>query len=92
MDEILERITGLESGVAEILQRLNDPTRDRVWYGVNEAAKILGKDVYTVREWCREARIHAEKMPERRGKAEKWRIHRDEIARYRDDGLLPLRK
>jgi hypothetical protein len=50
---------------------------------------MLNKNSYTVREWCRQGRINATKRPERRGGAELWNISAAEIARIRDEGLLP---
>jgi excisionase family DNA binding protein len=61
----------------------------REWYTVDEVAELLGKRPYTVREWCREGRINARKRPERRGGAELWNISAAEVARYRDEGILP---
>ena len=85
MDEVINRLTNLETGVEKILQHLNDPARAQEWFTVGEAAGLLGKDDYTVRQWCLERRCHAEKMP---GKSGKWRIHRDEIRRIRENGLI----
>ena len=66
------------------------PAVAREWYDVEEAAKLLGKRPYTVREWCRHGRINARKRSERRGGAELWNISAAEIARIRDEGLLPV--
>lgn len=61
---------------------------DREWFTPAEIALELGKAEFTVREWCRNGRVQAFKIGERGGVGE-WRIHRDEIARYRNEGLLP---
>lgn len=61
---------------------------DREWFTPAEIALELGKAEFTVREWCRNGRVQACKTGERGGVGE-WRIHRDEIARYRNEGLLP---
>lgn len=58
------------------------------YYTVEEAAKLLGKSAYTVRQWCLEGRVNAGKRAERRGVAEVWGISAVEIERYRNEGLL----
>jgi transposase len=59
------------------------------WYTVDEAAGILGKASYTVREWCRLGRIRAEKQRHARGPHPEWVIADEELARVRREGLLP---
>jgi hypothetical protein len=65
------------------------PATPRLSYSVEEAAGLLSKRPYTVREWCRNGQINATKGSERRGESALWRISADEIERYRNDGLLP---
>jgi hypothetical protein len=60
------------------------------WYTPAEVAKLLGKKVYTVREWCRLRRINARKRNSGRGEAEEWEIPAAEVERYRNHGLLPI--
>ena len=84
------RLTGIESMLAQIHESLTDPKAGREWYTVEEAASLIGRRPYTVREWCREGRINATKRSEKRGGAELWNISAAEITRYRDDGLLDL--
>ena len=93
----LEYISGIEAQIAEmrtmlvqILGRLAEPKETREWYTVEEVAALLGKSPYCVREWCRLGRINATKRSERRGGAELWNISAAEVARWQDDGLLPL--
>lgn len=78
--------------ILQIQARLGGPQLTRESYNVDEAAKLLGKRPYTVREWCRDGRINASKRSERRGGAELWSISAAEIARYKDEGLLPPRR
>jgi hypothetical protein len=42
-----------------------------------------------VREWCRAGRARATEWLERRGGAELWNIPAGEVARVKDEGLLP---
>ena len=74
--------------LAEIRCLLAAPQAAREWYSVEEAAKLLGKSAYTVREYCREGRINARKRSERRGGAELWNVSAAEITRIKDEGFL----
>lgn len=67
------------------------PAIDREYFSVQEFADLVERDPYTVREWCRLERIHAEKCDTGRGDAKSWKISVDELARYQDHGLLPTR-
>lgn len=57
---------------------------------VNQAARLLERRPYTVREWCRLGRINAHRALSGRGPYSDWRISREEISRIRAEGLLPL--
>jgi Helix-turn-helix domain len=92
-----EFVTGFEAQITEIHTMLvqihgmlAQPKEAREWYTVEEVAALLSKSPYSVREWCRFGRINATKRSERRGGAELWSISAGEIARYRDEGLLPI--
>jgi excisionase family DNA binding protein len=84
------RLTGIETMLAQIHESLTDPKAAREWYTVEEAASLIGRKPYTVREWCREGRINATKRPEKRGGTELWNISATEITRYKNEGLLSL--
>lgn len=60
------------------------------WYTPSKVADIVGKKVYTVREWCR---INARKRQTGRGNAAEWEISAEEIERYKNHGLrsIPLK-
>jgi hypothetical protein len=99
--ELLNLLTNLQASIdgvrdelgtlsAELRAKPSAPAEPRQWYTVEEAASLLGKRPYTVREWCRHGQINAAKRTERRGKAALWSVSAEEIARYRDEGLLPL--
>lgn len=59
------------------------------WYAIAEAAEVLGKAPFTVREWARLGRINALKRPSGRGKASEWMIAHREVERIQNKGLLP---
>ena len=75
---------------AAILTIQGNSSGDRTAYTVQEAADLLGKGTYTVRQWCLEGRINATKRAEKRGGTEVWNISAVEIERYRNEGLLPV--
>lgn len=84
-------IAELKQELAEVKASANAPVANeqltiRENYTVTEFAAETGKCAYTVREWCRLGRVHAEKTDD-----DEWRIPREELARYRDHGLLPAR-
>jgi hypothetical protein len=58
------------------------------FFSVEEAAREVGKAEFTVRKWCREGRINAEKRECGRGVYGEWIISRGEIIRYKNEGLL----
>jgi hypothetical protein len=60
------------------------------WYGTDEVAMILGKAEFTVREWCRNGRVHAEKKGSGRGKYQSWVVSHQELQRIQKEGLLPI--
>ena len=89
----------LEASQKQILDRLDElneqflmPATVRDCYSPIEAAVLLGKRPFTVREWCRLGRIKAKKQPCGRGASDSWEIFQDEIERIRNHGLLPVPK
>ena len=75
---------------AEIKAKPIPVVEPRVAYTVEEVAKLLGRDTYTVRDWCRLGRVNAHKRTERRGGSARWGISAEEVTRYRNEGLLPV--
>ena len=85
VEERLERIEGM---LAVLVER--QTVRD--FYTVEEFARIVGRAEYTCREWCRQGRIAAKKLPHGRGNEGEWRVPHEELLRYQKEGLLPLRR
>lgn len=85
-DEITQRLDRIE----DLLHRLLQTRVEQEYYSTADAARILGKADFTVREWCRHGRVHAEKRPCGRGNSQEWMISHEELERIQSEGLLPL--
>jgi hypothetical protein len=86
LDGLMAEVSALR---AERMTLTAGPVLPRTAYSVKETAALLGRDEYTVREWCRLGQVNAHKGG-RCGKHVLWRIATDEIQRYREEGLLPI--
>ena len=84
-DELLARLTKIETMLASLVEQRTI----KEWYSTSEVATILGKAEFTVREWCRLGRVHAEKKKSGRGVAGEWIVSHAELIRLRNEGLLP---
>jgi transposase len=80
-----ERLERIEAMLGILVER-----QHREWYSTEQAARLLDKGVYTVREWCRRGRIKAEKRMSGRGAWPQWVINHAELLRYQREGLLPV--
>jgi hypothetical protein len=93
----LDQISVADSSVLERLDRLeallNQLVQQRAvkdWYTTAEAAQLLGRAEFTVREWCRLGRVHAQKRRSGRGRSREWVLSHAELLRIQREGLLPL--
>lgn len=84
-----EEMTVILDELRAIKKLLLDQKTIRDWYTTEEFAEVVGKAEFTVREWCRLHRIHAEKRRSGRGKHQAWVISSGELLRYQREGLLP---
>jgi len=92
--EVLGLLQGLVERVEKIESQLDLLVRQRVvkaYYTTAEFATIVGRNEYTVREWCRLHRIRGQKRLCGRGNNLEWMIPHGELERYQNEGLLPLR-
>src|SRR5262249_32936636 len=85
---ISDKLDHLSAMVASLLER----QRVQEWYTTAEAAALLGKAEFTIREGCRLGRIRAEKRRSGRGAHPAWVVAHEELLRYQREGLLPLRR
>lgn len=82
---VLERLERIEAALNLLVRQRT--VKD--WYTTDEVAELLGKDPFTVREWCRLRRVHAEKKGSGRGKYQAWVLSHQELLRIQKEGLLP---
>ena len=84
-DEFLLRLAKIEGLLATLVEQRTV----KEWYSTSEVATILARAEFTVREWCRLGRVHAQKKKSGRGVASEWIISYAELTRIRNEGLLP---
>ena len=95
MNTLDDRIDGVAARLDRIESKLDVLALQRKvkdWYTTREVAALLEKKEFTVREWCRLGRVHAEKRQGGRGKSQEWKISHEELLRIQNEGLLPLPK
>jgi len=85
VDALAEQVAKLTS----MLEEMKDRKPPKEQYSISEAAEIVGRSEYQVREWCREGRLKAEKRGTGRGRHKEWMVSHDELDRYRSRGLNP---
>lgn len=83
-----ERLENIEAMLVVLVER----QQVREFYEIEEFARLVGRDRFTVREWARHGRIRAEKKLSGRGAHAQWAVSHDELLRYRREGLLPRPK
>ena len=86
LDSIDRRLEKLEA----LLNQLVQQRAVKDWYTTAEAAQLLGKAEFTVREWCRLGRVNAQKRRSGRGRSREWVLSHAELLRIQREGLLPL--
>jgi hypothetical protein len=88
IQELFDRLSRIEAAVDTLISQRTI----KEWYTTDEVAEILGKAPFTVREWCRLGRVHAEKRSTGRGNTLEWIISHEELQRLRNHGLLAVRR
>jgi hypothetical protein len=93
--DITTRLNRIETALATfqtMLTALLDRETVREWYTTEQFANLVGLAEFTVREHCRLGRLNAEKRRSGRGAYCSWVISHQELQRYQQQGLLPLRR
>jgi hypothetical protein len=85
-DTIVQRLDRIEASINSLL----GARTSKEWYTTAEVARLLGRRPFTVREWCRLQRVHAQKSQGGRGIDAEWRISHAELTRIQNEGLLPF--
>ena len=81
-----ERLERIEAKLSLLVQQRTV----KQYYSTAEVANILGKAEFTVREWCRNGRVHCEKQKTGRGMHRAWVISHEELLRIQREGILPI--
>lgn len=89
-DNIVDVLTRMDGRLAELRDLLLNQRTVKDFYTTAEAAELLGRSDYTVREWCRLGRVAGQKRACGRGTALEWIIPHAELERLRNQGLRPL--
>ena len=85
MEPLEERLSRIEA----MLQQLVERQAVKAYYTPEEFARLVGREAFTCREYCRLGRIRAQKKASGRGKHASWVIPHDELVRFEREGLLP---
>ena len=86
MKTIEERLERIESMLVALVER----QQPQEWYAADAFSRIVGRSVFTVREWARLGRIRARKKESGRGAHAGWAISHEELQRYQREGLLRI--
>lgn len=93
--EVLEAVQRVERRLDRFEKLLDMLVKEKVkkdFYTTADFAKLVDRDSYTVREWCRLGRVNADKYPTGHGTSLDWRISHVELERYEREGLLPRKR
>lgn len=88
MEGIEDRLIRIEAMLSQLVERQTV----KEFYAVEEFARLVGREAFTCREYCRLGRIHALKKSSGRGKHASWVIPHAELLRFQREGLLPDRR
>jgi hypothetical protein len=86
---ILDRLEQMQQQLHRIEKRLS-LSADKETYTTAEAAELLTRSEWTVRQWCNLGQVHGARKVRGRGRRGEWRIPHDAIVRLQNEGPLPL--
>lgn len=92
LPEVVARLDRLDRKVGQLIDLITSQRTVKEFYTTAEVAEIVGKAEFTVREYCRLGRIRGQKRACGRGKHPAWIIAHAELERFRNEGLLPIRR
>jgi len=92
VEERLGNIEAILNPIQQMLIVLVERQMVKEYYSVEEFAARVGRECYTVREYCRLGRLKADKKQSGRGKYPLWVISHAELLRYEKSGLLPIQR
>jgi len=78
--------------IERLLEQLVERSVIKSHYTVEEFGLMVKRAAYTVRQWCNDGRILAEKSMTRSGSCSRWVIANAELRRFQREGLLPFRR
>lgn len=81
IEDVMAKLEAIEQQIAAYL-------RPKAHYTIAEAAVLLHKTEYTVREYCRLGALQATKTNLGCGQHRQWRITAEELARFQQLGKL----
>ncbi|MDA7980917.1 MAG: helix-turn-helix domain-containing protein [Pirellulales bacterium] len=85
-NQILERLERIE----QLLVTRFGVSESKLSYSTGEVAEMVDRAEFTVREWCRRGRLRCHKRQCGRGHSKEWSISREELDRFRNEGLRPV--
>jgi hypothetical protein len=88
MEEKEDRLIRIEAKLVELIT-LIERQAVKEYYTPDEFARLVGREAFTCREYCRLGRIRAQKKASGRGKHAAWVIPHAELLRFQREGLLP---
>lgn len=86
---LAQKIEKIEQALIDLLNRFlgGVPFSEREFYTPKEFAQIVELEPETVRQYLKEGRIDGKQSKPGRGGKLEWRISREELHRYQNDGL-----
>lgn len=75
--------------IESLLRFMADTQQRKDWYSCEEFSRLVSLAPFTIRKYCRDGRLAAQKRGIRRGQADEWVLSHAEYLRFERDGLLP---
>src|ERR1700722_14434216 len=92
LPEVVARLDRIDQKVGQLIDLITKQKTIKDYYTNDEVEAITNKAEFTVREYCRLGRIKGQKRDCGRGSHPAWSVSHQELVRFQNDGLLPLRR